>query len=350
MESSPSQTPKIENEDPLNLIEQANCAHRQQEISNTPLFRRVLGRLVHPMAGGPTVDTPPTVQEKAISWEASQGYSGVDVTRAPGPDRFRHELLPATEREWRKAVRISRHESHKAAENVDLHRLEKGTYEINPETGKSSWRSADGSLRHVNSKTRRQIKKDEKTYKKLKSKVEGRNIALVGPDTEQPHRAKRTDDEITAEAETRKVAQLKASGVSTEAIKTQEKVARKARREGAEARRAAYEEARAKKARKERNEILEKQATISLEKQRKRALRQQKKAERTQRRQTEESESARNTPQRSDRNYPPRPSARARQGSETIVRTVRDRTPRPARTERGRRYQEQQARNRRGIV
>lgn len=50
------------------------------------------------------------------------------------------------------------------------------------------------------------------------------------------------------------------------------------------------------------------------------------------------------------RAYPARPSARARQNTETIVRTAHSQAPKRARTEWGRRYQEQQARNRRGVI
>lgn len=48
--------------------------------------------------------------------------------------------------------------------------------------------------------------------------------------------------------------------------------------------------------------------------------------------------------------YPARPSAQARQNTETIVRTARSQAPKRARTERGRKYQEQQEINRRGVV
>lgn len=348
MESPPGQPPRIEIEDPLKIIEQASRMHRQKEISNTPIFRRVLDRLVHPVAGVPVVDITPTAQEKAISWKASRGYSGVDVTRAPGPDRFRHELLPSGEKEWRKAVRISRHEVHRAAENVDLRQLEKGVYEINPETGKSSWRSADGSLRHVNGKTRRQIKKDEKAYGKLRSRIEKRHIALVGSDAKQPHRAKRIGRKSTTETKTREIVHHKTEDAPAKVVKTQEKNTIRSRIEATKPIIERYEKERAKRARKEQVEIQEQEGAISFKKQVRNALRQRKKAVKKQ--QSEGSGSTRNIPRRNSRNYPARPSARGRQNTKTIVRTAHNQAPRQARTERGRRYQEQQAINRRGVV
>lgn len=81
-------------------------------------------------------------------------------------------LWPKTRKEEAIAQRAYRAKDHRKVALATMRVAEGGTYEIDPETGKSKHRAIDPELKQFSRATRKSIKKEEKRYEKQRKKVE----------------------------------------------------------------------------------------------------------------------------------------------------------------------------------
>jgi hypothetical protein len=126
------------------------------------------------------------------------------------------ELWPITQKEEAIAQRAFRARDHQKVVRATMRVAEGGTYQIDPETGKSKQRRKDPELKKVPKATRKSIEKEERKYKKLRKKIDHANH-ILHPHHDKKH-AKPSDTKKLQEKAQKK--RKKADGLKVKAQTT----------------------------------------------------------------------------------------------------------------------------------